>query len=585
MKKILISVLSVAFLVTACGPSQDGNTDPNALVEAKGGKYYGGTFIVNESDYIKNLFPHNIVDAISYRVASQIYEGLMKFDQKDLSLKYGIAESHTVDETQTVYTFKLRSGVMFHDNECFSGGKGRELTAEDVKYCFTLLCTPSVTNQGFSCVDGILKGATEYYNAAKDGKKPNFEIEGIKVIDPTTIQFILTSPNSIFLNNLARPFTFIFPKEAYEKYDKEMRVKAVGTGPFIISEIQEGNVVVLKKNENYYLSDKDGNKLPYLSGIKVKFLKDKKSELLEFKKGQLNMMYRMPTDYIIEIEEQTAQKTGAYGEYELQRTPEMATHFLGFLNNGKMFSNKNLRKAISYAVNRKKILDAVLNGEGYSHAIYGITPLDAYKGYDVKQIKGYDLNLDSANYYLKRAGFKRGADVPKITLELNSDGERNIAVAEEVKKQLKENLDINVDINVVTTAQLVENMQSGKSDFFRAGWFADYPSPENFLWFFYGKNVPASMDKISYPNLTRYVNPAFDEQYEAGLKAKTQEESYAFFLKAEQIAMEDAPIIALWYDEGYRLLQANVRGLDNNAMQYRDFTGVYFIPDAKGQAK
>jgi len=581
MKKTLLSILSVALLVTSCGTSQEESSDPNLLVEAKGGKYYGGTFTVNESDFIKNLFPHNIIDAISYRVASQVYEGLMKFDQKDLSLKMGIAESYVIDETQTVYTFKIRDNVVFHDNECFPGGKGRAVTAEDVKYCFTLLSTPSVTNQGFSCIDGIIKGATDYYNSGKDGKKPTGEIEGIKVIDSKTIEFTLTSPNSIFLNNLARPFTFIFPREAYEKYDKEMRVKAVGTGPFMISEIQEGNVIVLKKNPNYYLTDKDGNTLPYLNGIKVKFLKDKKSELLEFKKGQLNMMYRMPTDFIIEIEEQTAQKTGVYGEYELQRTPEMATHLLGFLNNGKMFSNKNLRKAISFAINRKKILEAVLNGEGYSHAIYGITPLDAFTGYDVKQIRGYDLNLDSANFYLRKAGFKRGADVPKITLELNSDGERNVAVVEEVRKQLKENLDLTVEINVLTIAQLAENMQSGKSDFFRLGWFADYPSPENFLWFLYGKNVPASMDKISYPNFTRYTNPKFDELYEAGLAAKTKEEAYANFLKAEQLAMDDAPFIALWYDEGYRLLQSSVRGLDNNAMQFRDFTGVYFIPPAK----
>jgi peptide/nickel transport system substrate-binding protein len=207
------------------------------------------------------------------------------------------------------------------------------------------------------------------------------------------------------LNNLARPFTFIFPKEAYEKYGLEMRTKAVGTGPFQIQEIQEGNVIVLKKNPNYYLTDNDGNKLPYLSGIKVKFLREKKSELLEFKKGQLNMMYRMPTDYIIQIEESTAQKKGEFGEYELQRTPEMATHFLGFLNTSGTFGNKNLRKALSFAIDRKKILDAVLSGEGYWHGVYGLTPLDAYKGYDVKKIKGYDLNLDSAMPVFRERSF------------------------------------------------------------------------------------------------------------------------------------------------------------------------------------
>lgn len=581
MRRLIIYFISATLVLSACKSSTDSTEDQDALTEAKGGKYYGGIFILNESDYIKNLFPHNIVDAISYRVANQVYEGLMKFDQKDLSLKTGLAESFTVDSTQTVYTFKLRKGVKFHDNKCFPGGKGREVTAEDVKYCFTLLCTPNTNNQGFSCFDKILKGANAYYEAAKKGK-PDFEVEGMKVLDKYTIQFTLVEPNSIFLYNLARPFTYIFPREAYEMYGLEMRVNAVGTGPFMITDIQENNVIVMKRNNSYYLTDKDGNQLPYLNGLRVRFLKDKKSELLEFKKGKLNMMYRMPTDYIIEIEESTAQNKGEYGEYELQRTPEMATHFLAFVHNkNNVFSNINFRKALSFAIDRKKILDAVLNGEGFSHGIYGITPLEAFPGYDVKKIKGYDFNLDSANYYLKKAGFKKGSQVPKLTLQINPDGDRNIAVAEEIRKQLSENLDIKMDIEVVTTAQLVENTQTGKSDFFRLGWFADYPSPENFLWFFYGKNVPPSFEQKSYPNLTRYVNPKFDQLYEAGLKAKTQEEAYSHFLKAEQIAMNDAPIIVLWYDEGYRLLQANVRGLDNNAMQYRDFTSVFFVPKAK----
>jgi peptide/nickel transport system substrate-binding protein len=93
MKKSILAVALASLFLGACSDSNDSAENPNSLVEAKGGKYYGGVFVVNESDYIKNLFPHNIVDAISYRVASQIYEGLMKFEQKDLSLKTGIAES------------------------------------------------------------------------------------------------------------------------------------------------------------------------------------------------------------------------------------------------------------------------------------------------------------------------------------------------------------------------------------------------------------------------------------------------------------------------------------------------------------
>ncbi|WP_045461380.1 ABC transporter substrate-binding protein [Sporocytophaga myxococcoides] len=579
MKKLLLTLACAGVMLSSCDTTKEtGSGESSSLTAAKGGRYYGGVFKVNESDYIKNLFPHNITDAISYRVANQVYEGLMKFNQADLSLIKGIAEDYSVDPSQTVYTFKIRKGVLFHDNECFPGGKGRELTAEDVKFCFTQLCTQNINNQGFSVFQGILKGADEYYKASEGGKKPSFEVEGIKVIDPNTIQLTLTAPNSIFLYNLARPFTYIFPKEALEKYGLEMRTKAVGTGPFKIFSIEDDISIILKKNDNYWGSDEHGNKLPFLDAIKIKFIKDKKTELLEFKKGNLDMMYRLPTDHIIEILEEVKGNKGQYGQYDLQRTPEMATHFLSFLNQGKIFNNKDLRKAFSFAIDRKKILEFVLNGEGYAPATHGITPIDIFKNplYDVSKINGYDLNLDSAKYYLKKAGYPDGKGFPKITLELNSDGERNAAVAEEIQKQLKEHLNISIELNIVPFAQLVENMINGKSDFFRGGWIADYPNPENFLWFFYGKTVPASLEKPSYPNMMRYKSEKFDKLYEAGLKATTQEEAFKHFLEAENIVMQDAPIMVLWYDEGYRLMQAFVKNFPNNAMQYRDFTNVYF---------
>jgi peptide/nickel transport system substrate-binding protein len=554
--------------------------DGGAHTEAKGGKYYGGIFKVNESDYIKNLFPHNITDAISYRVATQIYEGLMKFDQKDLSLIKGLADSISVDESKTVYTVRLKKGVLFHDDPCFKDGMGRELTSEDVKFCFTKLCTQDINNQGFNVFQNVVKGANEYYAASQGGKTPAAPVEGMKVIDKYTIEFTLLSPNSLFLYNLARPFTFIFPREAYEKYGIEMRVKAVGTGPFKILSIEDDISIILKKNEKYHGVDKDGNKLPYLDAIKVRFIRDKKTELLEFKKANLDMMYRLPTDYIIEIMEEVNMKKGDYGQYELQKSPEMVTHFLSFLNQGKLFNNRDLRKAFSFAIDRKHILEAVLNGEGYAPATHGITPLDIFKNpvYDVSKIAGYEFNADSAKYYLNKSGYANGKGFPKLTLELNSDGERNVAVAEEVIKQLKDHLNISVELNIVPTAQLVENMIRGKSDFYKGGFLADIPNPENFLWFLYGKSVPDDMSKESYPNITRYKNAEFDKYYEMGLQAKTQEEAFAHFMKAENIAMQDAPILTLWYDEGYRLLQSYVKNFPNNAMQYRDFSTVYFTP-------
>jgi peptide/nickel transport system substrate-binding protein len=259
----------------------------------------------------------------------------------------------------------------------------------------------------------------------------------------------------------------------------------------------------------------------------------------------------------------------------------MATHFLSFLNTGKIFKDKNIRKAFSFAIDRKRILEYVLEGEGYAAATYGITPLNIFKNYDVRGIKGYDLNADSARYYLRKAGYPDGKGFPKLKLELNSDGERNVKVAEEVQRQLKDNINVSIELEIVPIAQLVENMMGGKSDFFRGGWGADYPNPENFLWFFYGKNVPKDPAAQSYPNMMRYVNPEFDMHYEAGLKAKTEEEAMKHFMQAENIMIQDAPIMVLWYDEGYRLLQSYVKNFPNNPMQYRDFSSVYLVSQKK----
>ena len=116
----------------------------------------------------------------------------------------------------------------------------------------------------------------------------------------------------------------------------------------------------------------------------------------------------------------------------------------------------------------------------------------------------------------------------------------------------------------------------GRYDFLRLAWIADYPSPENYLWAYYSKTLPDNPNEKSWPNLIRYKNPKFDVEYEKALAATSQDEALKYFMKAEQILMADAPFIVLWYDEGYRLIQRSVQDFPNNAMQYRDFSAVYF---------
>lgn len=567
--KRLFTLLITCLSLYSCTPTESGNTSAPELKPVEGGKYYGGIFRLNEPEYIKNLFPHSIIDVYSYRIATQIYEGLFKFNQETLEVTPGLVESYTTNDDHTVYRFRLKDNVYFHDDACFPEGKGRKLTAEDVKYCFSLVCTKDKNNQASHLFLGIVKGARNFYESPTPAG-----IEGIKVIDDLTIEVTLIEPNSMFLYNLARPGAFIFPREAYELYKEEMRTKCVGTGPFKLASVDEDISIILKRNEHYHGKDEHGNQLPFLDALIVSFIKDKKIELLQFKKQELDMMYRIPTDYIIDVLEETSSENNDK-QYDLQRVPEMSTQFLAFNNSSKVFKDKNVRKAFSFAIDRERILDYILNGEGFKEGIHGITP-PVFQKYDISNIKGYTFNVDSAKIYLNKAGYPNGKGFPTITLDLNTEGEQYSNVALEVKKQLENHLNIQIDLKISPFAQIVEKSNSGNFELMRLAWIADYPSPENYLWAFHSKTLPKSDRDKSYPNLTRYKNEKFDELYEKAMEAKNSDEAFKYFLEAEKVLIEDAPFLVLWYDEGYRLIQSYVKNFPNNPMQYRDFSTVYF---------
>ena len=577
MKKIinyLLLLTILPFIFVACIGSDKGENESPVL--AKGGRYYKGVLRINENEYIRSLFPPSIVDVYSYRVATQIYEGLFKFDSKNLNVIKSIAQSYEVDTTRTTYTIKLTKGVFFHDDPSFPSGKGRELIADDVKNCIQYACSQDRNNQAYHILeDARIKGVKAYYDASKGQNKPSFDLEGVKVIDKYTIQFILDEPNSLFLYTLARPELFIYPKESYEKYGLDMRTHAVGTGPFKLGSIDENISIILKRNENYYRKDEHGNQLPFLDAISIQFIKDKKTELFEFRKQNLDMVYRVPTDFIVQISEEV-QKTK---KYELLRKPEMQTQMLVFMNQDGVFKDVNVRKAFSFAVDREKILDYVLNGDGYAPGQHGITPPTFQnKGYDIEQVRGYSFSEDSARYYLAKAGFEDGKDFPTLFLDLNPEGDRHTVVALEVQKQLKDILNIEVSLRSAPHAVITEKGMSGQYALIRLSWVADFPSPEAFLRMLYGKDVPTGKQTVSFPNILRYTNIEFDSLYDLAIHSETEEESYKYFMQAENVAMQDAPVIVLWYDEGYRLLQSYVKNLPNNPMQYRDFSATYIAP-------
>ena len=573
---IAVSTVAIAALLSSCGGGQQKHKENT--MQAKGPVEYGGVFRMNEEEDFRNLFPLNVTEVASFRITLQIYEGLVKFDDNDLSVIPSLAEKWDVNEDATKFTFYLRKGVKFHDDACFPNGKGREVKAQDVKYCFEKLCTVSPDNQMFWLFEDRVKGATEYYQSTVDGSALSEGVAGVKVIDDYTVEIELNYSFAGFINIIAHNGCWIYPKEAYEKYGTEMRVKCVGTGPFRIKNVKEGEAVILKRNPDYWKRDEHGNKLPYLDAVKISFLKEKKAELLEFRKGNLDMVFRLPLEMIDEVTGELEEaKKGGNTPFKMQVTPALATQYYGFQHKSELFGNKDVRLAFNHAIDRKALVTYTLQGDG-SVAEYGVVP-PGFKKYEYDSLQGYSYDPKKAKEFMKKAGYPDGNGFPEITLQLNSGGSRNVKLAEAVQSMLMENLGITVNMEVMPFAQHLENLETGKSLFWRTAWVADYPDPENFLNLLYGKLVPDELSEKSYINSVRYQSEEYDAVFEKALRTVDEDERYKLYRKADAIQLKDGAIMPLYYDEFTRLLQMNVKNFPANAMEYRDLTEVYFKED------
>ena len=132
---IIYLFILFSFIISSCG----GGADETKNLKAIGGKIYGGEFSFMSPEKIESLFPVSVSDVYSHRIISQVFESLLKIDVTTLRVIPNLAESFTVSEDARIFTFKIRKGVMFHDDACF-GGKGREVTAEDVKFSLDMAC-------------------------------------------------------------------------------------------------------------------------------------------------------------------------------------------------------------------------------------------------------------------------------------------------------------------------------------------------------------------------------------------------------------------------------------------------------------
>lgn len=476
---------------------------------------------------------------------NQLFNSLLQ-QNDSLIPKPCLAKSWSISPDGLQYTFHLRGDVYFHDHPLFPNGKGRKLIAADVVYSFRRIIDPKTASSGAWIFNDKITGP-----------------EAFKNLNDSTLSIQLSKPFPAFLSLMSTQYCSVVPKEIVEHYGKDFRNHPVGTGPFVFRYWKEGEVMAFVKNENYFEKDEKGNQLPYLDAVKMSFISDKQTAFLEFLKKKLDFFSGIDGSYRNDILTKSGHLQSKYkGRFHIAIAPYLNTEYLGILldSNLAIVQNsplrlKKVRQAISYAIDRRKMIRYLQNSIGVPGE-YGFIP-KGMPGFDTAKMKGYHYDPEKARQLLKEAGFPEGKGLPTITLNTVTTYRDLI---EFVQSELN-SVGIKTNVELQQGASLREMIAKNHVNFFRGSWIADYPDAENYLSVFYTKNfVPAG------PNYTHFSSKKFDALFERSFYAIDDSARFALYQEMDNLVMEEAPVVILFYDQLVKLYQNDIEGLGNNAL-------------------
>ena len=245
--------------------------------------------------------------------------------------------------------------------------------------------------------------------------------------------------------------------------------------------------------------------------------------------------------------------------------PYLGTYYYRFNVNKKPLNNLLVRKALSMSIDRHAITQSITKG-GQTPA-YTFTPPNT-KGYFANN-NVIQYNPELAKEYLTRAGYPNGKGFPKVELTYNtSDGHRRIAVA--IQQMWKDILNINVTLSNQDWKVYLSRIQSLDYQIARAAWIGDYPDPNSFLDMFVtnGGN-----------NQTGWSNEKYDDLISAAAREKNPRKRYQIFQQAEEILMEDSPIMPIYTYTRILLKHPSVKGWHPNILDIHPYKYVYLESD------
>ncbi len=399
-------------------------------------EFAGGAISLSIENQPSTFIPRDVSDYYSAAVMTQVMEGLVSMNPKDLTIQPQIASKWEISDDGLTYEFDIRKDIYFHPNKQLSEKNERLLTVEDVRYSIEMACSKNSSGESphaysFLYKD-VLLGAKEFFEG-----KAN-EIAGLK-IEGAKVKLTLTQKDGNFLNKLANICAAISSsKLKNSKNQQEM----IGTGPFMLSTFSQGSSpkMVLLRNPDYYELDEEGNTLPYLDSLTFHFQNRKIDQLEMFENHQTDLILGLPTSRITKMLEGRIKDFNSKPPlFVMYNNPLLLTNYYFFNMTDPRFANVKVRQAFNYAINKEKLGHDVLRNQYSEMGNYGIVPpiSKIFKGYDFNGVKSYsyEYNPEKARQLLAEAGYPKGKGFGSVNLRFNID-DIHSAIADEFAQQI-----------------------------------------------------------------------------------------------------------------------------------------------------
>ncbi len=476
------------------------------------------------------LDPHSIGDIVSHQYASQIFSGLVTFDP-GLQVAPDLAASWDVEEGGTVYVFHLREDAKFHS--------GKPVTAEDIKYSIERAAAPATG----SLVTGIYLNDIVGFTERRAGLAN--EVAGVEVLDDFTVRIRITRPVPYFLSKLAHSSGFILNRENVESGGPAWFFQPDGTGPFKLKGWDPGVVLVLERNEEYY-----GPRAFVPSVIIWNIGGD---PLVAYEAGDLD---------VASIGGETAravQDPSHPLQGELGVTPELGVLYLGFNAQLAPFDDPRARRAFALAIDRDTIIADIRSGT--VQKANGFVPL-GMANYAPPEPLAFDAQQARALWDEVLA--ETGQEIDSIVFQLA--GISLLPYHQAVAEMWQETFGVEVEFQGSLGGDRAEAVAEGGAHVFEFGWIADYPDPHNFL------DVLFHSQAIT--NIGRYSNAELDGLLEAARVEQDPAERSQTYRQADELLLQDAAAVPLWYFRSYVLVKPYVEGWFLNSLRVTDYSAV-----------